>query len=422
MKLKIHLLFWMMLASAAGSWASPPAHGQLNPETKKLFEKLAPELDSSLKTKFEKAIADNQSTIDFTPDEFIRFRSHPANPFAGLDKIDPYAEPGSIRLEFKIPSIRDRETFLGERQHPGQLMAFQCLTAPAAGYTVQILADDQWVALGTVIFSSGLILTKASEVNHKSALVCRLSRRGETAEYPAKILRSDDRNDLAILRIEADDLTVAPLTDRAIVPGSIVVTPDHTGKPLVMGVISTVKRSLIGVNQAYMGVRPVNGAAGVELAQITPGGAAELAGLIQGDIVTHIGEVDIKTVTDVVNTVRLHRPGDKVRVRFRRGGVDQERELTLAGRNINGTRAAQYNAMNQFGAIPSLRRDDFPMVFQHDSPIVPEFCGGPLLDLDGNIVGINIARSGRVASYAIATAEIRAMVDHLVRENVAANQ
>lgn len=419
MSIRIRLGLWLAIFIAASLAWTLPAVAQLNAETEKLFEKLLPELDSALKVKFEKAIRNDESFIDFTAEEFIRFRNHPANPFAGLEKIDPYAEPGLIRLEFQIPSIRDRRPTAGERQDAAQLQSFQSVAAQAASSTVQILADGEWVALGTIVVSSGLIITKASEIEKNTKLVCRIRERGETRDLPATLLRSDERNDVALLKVEAKDLIPVQFVDREVVPGAFVVTPDPTGKPLVMGVVSTIKRSLIGINQAYLGVRPINATAGVELSEITAGGAAELAGLQKGDIVTQIGDSEIHSVTDLVNTIRLHQPGDKVSISFRRNAQPQQIEVTLAGRNIGGERAARYNVMNQFGAIPSVRRDDFPMVFQHDSPLLPEYCGGPLVDIDGNVIGLNIARSGRVASYAIGSAEVQAIVDRLVRENVA---
>ncbi len=423
MKTEAHVVRWMIAAALASAIGVSDAVAQLNSETQKLFEKLVPELDSTLKIKFETAIGQNQSSIDFTPEEFIRFRKHPSNPFAGLEKIDPYAEQGLIRLEFKIPSIREQESEPGERQHPDQLNSFQSVTAQAARFTVQIFADDKWVALGTVVVSTGLIVTKASELENTTNIVCRLSESGgQPRDLPARLLRIDERNDVALLKVDALELSPARFVDQEIIPGAMVVTPDFSGKPLMMGVLSTIKRSLVGVNQAYMGVRPINGPSGVELSQITPGGSADLAGLRPGDIVTKIAEMEIKSATDLVNSVRLHQPGDKVKVQFLRGPQSQVVDLTLAGRNMGGQRAAQYNSMNQLGAIPSRRRDDFPMVFQHDTPLLPEYCGGPLLDLDGNVIGINIARSGRVASFAIGSAEIRLIVDRLLRENVASNQ
>ena len=53
------------------------------------------------------------------------------------------------------------------------------------------------------------------------------------------------------------------------------------------------------------------------------------------------------------------------------------------------------------GSELSRRRKDFPLALQHDSMLQSNTCGGPLLDLSGDVIGINIARAGRVASYAL---------------------
>ena len=39
--------------------------------------------------------------------------------------------------------------------------------------------------------------------------------------------------------------------------------------------------------------------------------------------------------------------------------------------------------------------------------------GGPLIDLDGKLVGVNIARGGRVKSYAIPAVDLRAVIAKL---------
>ena len=66
--------------------------------------------------------------------------------------------------------------------------------------------------------------------------------------------------------------------------------------------------------------------------------------------------------------------------------------------------------MNRLGAVPSQRYDNFPSVFQHDAPLFPEECGGPITNLDGDVVGINIARLGRAASYAIPASTIQSLI------------
>src|SRR5262249_53128260 len=56
------------------------------------------------------------------------------------------------------------------------------------------------------------------------------------------------------------------------------------------------------------------------------------------------------------------------------------------------------------------RRRGFPTVLQHDTVLRPSDCGGPLVGLDGNVIGVNIARAGRTARYAIPAEDVGAVV------------
>jgi len=58
-------------------------------------------------------------------------------------------------------------------------------------------------------------------------------------------------------------------------------------------------------------------------------------------------------------------------------------------------------------------------VFQHDTPLFPEHCGGPMVDLDGQVVGLNIARRGRAASFALPAQLVKTLIDEMLREDVA---
>jgi S1-C subfamily serine protease len=53
----------------------------------------------------------------------------------------------------------------------------------------------------------------------------------------------------------------------------------------------------------------------------------------------------------------------------------------------------------------SERRSSFPMALQHDIDQSSRQMGGPLLNLAGKAVGINIARANRAESFAIPAKE-----------------
>jgi hypothetical protein len=74
--------------------------------------------------------------------------------------------------------------------------------------------------------------------------------------------------------------------------------------------------------------------------------------------------------------------------------------------------------MERMGGEISQVRDGFPAVIQTDMILNPEECGGPVLDLQGEVVGLVVARAGRIRSYVIPSETIVAM---LQRKPVEAN-
>ena len=62
----------------------------------------------------------------------------------------------------------------------------------------------------------------------------------------------------------------------------------------------------------------------------------------------------------------------------------------------------------------SVRRSGFPRVLQHDTQGSSRTVGGPLLDLDGKCIGMNIARANRAESFAIPVEELREVGQRLI--------
>ena len=68
--------------------------------------------------------------------------------------------------------------------------------------------------------------------------------------------------------------------------------------------------------------------------------------------------------------------------------------------------AAEQGFDEHVGGELSVRRTGFPAIIQHECAVQPNQCGGPLVNLDGELVGLNIARASRVASYALPAAAV----------------
>lgn len=68
---------------------------------------------------------------------------------------------------------------------------------------------------------------------------------------------------------------------------------------------------------------------GVYVAEVTEGGAAKLAGIKAGDVITSVAGKKVNSTTQLRESVGQYRPGDKVNVEVNRHGSHHHYELTL---------------------------------------------------------------------------------------------
>lgn len=95
-----------------------------------------------------------------------------------------------------------------------------------------------------------------------------------------------------------------------------------------------VKRGLIGVtfrelNAAVAKELEVSDVLGLYISDVVEGGAADKAGLKSGDVITKIDERTIFSSNDLQERVYRLRPGDKVRLTYKRDGREREVTVTL---------------------------------------------------------------------------------------------
>lgn len=388
---------------------------QLPQDVRDVFEGMMESLDEDLQKKFQAAIKADTDQVEFTANEFLRFRKDPANPFEGLDRID-VKEGRDISLKFELPSMRNRKVAQLERQNPLLLNQLSTVVASNAMSIVRVYSGKRHIAMGMVVLRDGHIVTKASEVEVRDDIRVQLSN---GVYYDAKKIDSDRENDLAILKIPATGLSTISWSEVQPELGSFLITPDRNGSVIALGTYSVRPRSTNFGEQAFLGVQPVTAGRGVRIMDVKPGAASYTAGLRNDDVIYKLNKSPITDVASLVKAIRGQRPGDRVDIDYYRGGKTRSTTATLAGYKVSGERAARFKMMNRLGAVPSRRSDNFPSVFQHDTPLFPEQCGGPIFDLDGRLVGVNIARRGRAASMAIPGNHVRTIVEKMLSESVA---
>ena len=89
------------------------------------------------------------------------------------------------------------------------------------------------------------------------------------------------------------------------------------------------------------------------------------------------------------------------------------RSATLGKRPQLGGGFDRGDFQNKMGSTLSEKRAGFPIILQHDTVLKSSDCGGPLVDLDGKVVGINIARAGRTETYAIPAEALQPIIAEL---------
>ena len=69
--------------------------------------------------------------------------------------------------------------------------------------------------------------------------------------------------------------------------------------------------------------------------------------------------------------------------------------------------------MNLMGGKLSDNRGGYASALQTDLTLGPEECGGPVVNLDGEVIGVNIARGGRVKSFALPAGDLKALLGNV---------
>ncbi len=285
--------------------------------------------------------------------------------------------------------------------------AFRDVVADASRSTVRILCDDRRTSFGVIVDANGYILTKASELSGE--VTCQLLGRDT---MPARIVGVDEQWDLALLKVDASDLTPIQWSDDPPpVVGSWLATPGLDALPIAIGVVSVGPRE-IERRMPALGIVLDNSDQGPRILRVLDDSGAAKAGVKEGDVVRDLDGKAMDSRETLIEAIRQYSPGDKVRLTIRRGEKTLKIEATLGEFNsmVHGNRE---DFQNTLGGQLSQRRAGFPLVLQHDTVLTPSQCGGPIVDLEGRAVGVNIARASRVGSYALPASAIRPLLEQM---------
>lgn len=280
------------------------------------------------------------------------------------------------------------------------------------------------VAYGVVMSKNGYILTKASELEDQPATTSEKAKRpavkevlplsiriGEDKVYKdIKVVKIDVTWDLALLKVDAEDLSPVDFIDSSeLSQGTIVISNGATSRSerrVKVGVISANPREIQGPAPVVIGVMLDEKKAGLFIQSTTKDGAADEAGLLAGD---QILRADMKTISnrdELIEVLMSKQPGDELKVVYVRKGEEVKCSLKLMARPT-ASRSRRMSRNDFMSGRFSRRRDSFPRVMQVDIPIDDKSCGGPLINLSGECLGLMIARANRAETFVIPAKELQ---------------
>jgi len=311
--------------------------------------------------------------------------------------------------------------------------AFRAVVADVREATVEVRSRGKRVAYGGIVGPDGWVVTKASQL--RGPVTCRLK---DGRELDPRLVGVDSDVDLAMVKIAAKGLPVLDLSTPAPIESSEFVairtedalenptdagTPDEAAHsslmpgdwlatvglgrdPTAVGVVSVLPRP-IDKRPGFLGIamdlnyQPPEGATpAVKVTQVTPDSAASEAGLEAGDLIVAVGSDATPDAETLRGLIGDRNPGDRIELEVLRGEERLELLAILRGWAPNPAQRRAYY-QNNLGGELSERRFGFPSALQHDTVLEADDCGGPVVDLEGRVVGFNIARSGRTESYAL---------------------
>ncbi|HMP17260.1 MAG TPA: PDZ domain-containing protein, partial [Gemmatales bacterium] len=289
--------------------------------------------------------------------------------------------------------------------------------------------------LGTIISEDGYILTKASEL--KKDFYVRVTSKDKDEELDGKLIAQNSEFDIALIKVEPKKLKLTPVkwaSQSEPTIGSLLVSPTLENKPekraaisIVSNAVREIKNTFLMANKAVLGVQFSMTSEDPILEQVTKNGPADKAGIKPGDRVLTLNGKEISNRAQMQNMLQPMKPGDKVTLEIKRLEADKQ-EVTKKIVVTLGSRADVFSntqlggpsdfrsRMFETAAQVSKRKEDFPEALTHDAALGAKNMGGPLLNLAGEAIGINIARFDRTGTYAITYSTLKPVIEKMLAE------
>jgi S1-C subfamily serine protease len=298
---------------------------------------------------------------------------------------------------------------VSNRRDNGEMTVLvQPLASRVGASVVQVVCGGRPVALGTIVSSDGYVLTKQSELTTDPIRI----RLHDDRLFDARVAAVRKSSDLALIKIDSTQ-SFTPIqwaTDSPQV-GSFLISPGRGARTVGIGVVSVLARPV--QHQGKLGVHLVDDSDGRALVQtVIRDSGAEQAGVEPYDRIVAINGQSEPSGKSVQKTLSGVYAGESVRLTIERAGTLLEMDATI--REIHLMQESENDS--KVNGPRNERLSGFERAIQHDTVLDPDECGGPVLDTNGQSIGINIARAGRVVSYALPSSLVVPEMNLLLNE------
>jgi len=312
----------------------------------------------------------------------------------------------SAQSPFDLPTLERNRFRSGEET----LRALTPVSTATRYSIVKLNVNGETVALGTVMDTNGLALTKASEIK-SGKLTCWLASDREVA---AELLAVDNEEDVALVKVQAQGLRPISWSLAPVTIGQWAITPGIAATPHAVGIISALPRR-IRPQRALIGVEWDSDGSVPRIGRLLPGLSAEKVGLKPGDMIVAVNSAPVTNREEVVAILRELREGQIVKLSIQREKAQFDAELQMMAPNpdLLASETGSVEELTRMTGGVSSRAQGFEQAIEHDTVLLPWLCGGPLVDLDGKAIGLNIARASRFSSYALPARLVQKLLEEL---------
>jgi serine protease Do len=289
--------------------------------------------------------------------------------------------------------------------------------------------DDELLSYATVIDPDGHAVTKRSQLRGANVGSEAWVRDPNGVRHQARVVGVDPSLDLALLEVtglEAPPIAWTP--GATVAAGQVLLTPRLGDQPPALGFAAIERREserdpmagpYLGVMSEAMTKQEAQDAGveqGVRIVQVVPGNPADQAGIKVGDVIVAVDGAPVSGRDGLRRRLLERAIGERVGIELVRNGERMRIEAELAPKPDEGARrrgprgAARGNTVTPISG----RSSGFGEVLAHDAIVRPTQCGGPVVDLDGRVVGLNIARFDRTATHALGAVRVEAAVRRML--------